>query len=720
MKKKLILILILIPILLIICLFIDKKTSNTLTLYYNEEVGAYTVYNPDNLSITYKNYQNDISKLIYNKLNDKLYLANNPLLILNPYGTNITGLYINFFTFTPSKVEYTISVDDPEISDFTNTLGSGWTNFHKGQIIGLIQGYENNITIKIIDKYSNVKKMYKFNVNMPEYNTKSIKKINSSYNELSKISDGLYLLCSIRNIANQSLPLSFYDVNGILRAEFTSETGKASFRVEFIENKLLYAIDSKQYVLVNHLGKIEKTYQAKHTSNHDFIYYKYDNSILYINDTDKIRKLDLDDNQDTQLLDLGVLLNEYKDMAIQYYKENYDYYKDVDWLHLNSIEIVNHNDIVLSSRNNSSIIYISNINTNPEIKYIIAPSKIYQNTSYEKYLLKQIGDFPVHAGQHSVLIEYDDKLEQDQYYLIFYNNHFASGYVVFNDDYTESIKGVGTANNDAENSMYYKYLIDESKFTFELVDSIDVKYSRSISNVQVTDTSYIINSGRKFTIQEYDMNKNQVLTLSSDKINVYRAYKYDMKSFWFDSMYHYTELEEHESNNSSINEEENKSEFYYNEKTNTITGVNPQSNKFKESDLIYHDTIYFTLYDYESETLIIPSNIDGTQINKILGLNIANVKKIIVEEGIEEIGNYAFFGAKNVEEIILPSTLKKIGRQAFGKCTNIKKITIPDGVNYIGEFAFYGWKSNQTIIVKEKSTYENLWQGNSKAKLIEF
>ena len=75
MKKKQILILALILSLLIISLFLDRKPYNNLSLEYNYDIGTYIVNNEDNIEITHKNYQNDISKLIYNKLNNKLYTA---------------------------------------------------------------------------------------------------------------------------------------------------------------------------------------------------------------------------------------------------------------------------------------------------------------------------------------------------------------------------------------------------------------------------------------------------------------------------------------------------------------------------------------------------------------------------------------------------------------------------------------------------------------------
>ena len=543
-KRKIVLIIaIIIILILILGITIDRKPYNNLFLEYNEDIGVYIVNNDDNLLITDKNYQDDISKLIYNKLNNKLYLANNPLMILNPYGTNITGIYINFFTFSKTKIEYTISIEGEEIPDFTNTLNGGLTNFHKGQIIGLLQGYENTITIKLINKHNKIKNSYKFKINVPDYHTNSIKRLDSSYSNLEEISEGLYITCSTKNMADYTTkPLSFYDINGILRAEFTKNSGSHSFRLEFVDDKLIYAIEPTTYVHINNLGKIEKMHKLTYYSDHEIRYNPNDNSIIYIHKEEKIRKLNLSNNSDTLLADLGDLLTEYKNKVYQYHREHYNYYKTIDWLHLNSIEIVNENDIIVSARQTSSIIYISNVYTNPEIKYIIAPETIYQNTQYTKYLLKQVGDFPVHAGQHAVTIQRDDNLKKHQYYLIFYNNNYAPPKeTIFNTGWETIIDGVGKDGTPAEYSAYYKYLVDEQAKTYTLVDSIKTPYSRMISNVQIIENGYLINSGTVATIEEYNMNKELILTLKSTENNTfYRVYKYDMKSFWFDNTYSYT------------------------------------------------------------------------------------------------------------------------------------------------------------------------------------
>ena len=60
---------------------------------------------------------------------------------------------------------------------------------------------------------------------------------------------------------------------------------------------------------------------------------------------------------------------------------------------------------------------------------------------------------------------------------------------------------------------------------------------------------------------------------------------------------------------------------------------------------------------------------------------------IEIPEGVIEIQSYAC-SHFNMEEVKLPSTLKKIGTQAFYDCTGLENVTIPENVEYIDNFAF--------------------------------
>jgi len=61
-------------------------------------------------------------------------------------------------------------------------------------------------------------------------------------------------------------------------------------------------------------------------------------------------------------------------------------------------------------------------------------------------------------------------------------------------------------------------------------------------------------------------------------------------------------------------------------------------------------------------------------------------RKLVVQEGVTSIGNYAFCNT-SLSEMTLPSTLKSIGDHAFQNCY-FREIIIPEGVTYLGEYAF--------------------------------
>jgi len=65
-----------------------------------------------------------------------------------------------------------------------------------------------------------------------------------------------------------------------------------------------------------------------------------------------------------------------------------------------------------------------------------------------------------------------------------------------------------------------------------------------------------------------------------------------------------------------------------------------------------------------------------------------NLRKIVLNEGLEEIGDGAFLGALGVTEIALPASLKRIGPMAFYAC-GLREISIPESVEFIGENCFW-------------------------------
>lgn len=65
-----------------------------------------------------------------------------------------------------------------------------------------------------------------------------------------------------------------------------------------------------------------------------------------------------------------------------------------------------------------------------------------------------------------------------------------------------------------------------------------------------------------------------------------------------------------------------------------------------------------------------------------------------VPEGVEKIGNVAFYDNNKLEKIVLPSTLKTIGNNAFYSCDYLADVNFPESLTSIGEYAFHDNKLN--------------------------
>ena len=98
----------------------------------------------------------------------------------------------------------------------------------------------------------------------------------------------------------------------------------------------------------------------------------------------------------------------------------------------------------------------------------------------------------------------------------------------------------------------------------------------------------------------------------------------------------------------------------------------------------------------------------------------------VLENGLKEIGTYAFNGCLELMEITMPSSVEVIDKCAFFGCSNLKvvnlneglkiieisafyktgieEITIPGSVEKIGEFAFCGCENAEIKLMKLKKS----------------
>ncbi len=89
----------------------------------------------------------------------------------------------------------------------------------------------------------------------------------------------------------------------------------------------------------------------------------------------------------------------------------------------------------------------------------------------------------------------------------------------------------------------------------------------------------------------------------------------------------------------------------------------------------------------------------------------SNIQQIKLNDGIANIGDYAFYNCGNLTDIIISNTVESIGYYSFGECYKLKNVNIPDGVKIIKERSFFGCGishlniGNGVIIIEDEAFY---------------
>ena len=85
-----------------------------------------------------------------------------------------------------------------------------------------------------------------------------------------------------------------------------------------------------------------------------------------------------------------------------------------------------------------------------------------------------------------------------------------------------------------------------------------------------------------------------------------------------------------------------------------------------------------------------------------------NVKKVVIEEGVTTIGQYAFYGCEALESVSLPKSMLYFNNYAFQNCISLKSITIPDKVWSIGQAAFSGCTALTSVTISNASKLQSI------------
>lgn len=518
--------------------WLEKHTNIILDTELGSDV--YSISSDKDIDIYNLKYQN----IVNSKISDLLlntYSVDSPLLIYNPYGTNNLSFNIYFSTTIDTYISYKISVDN--ISDFSKDLNSNQSMNHQYQIIGFVPEHINTLTIYVKDKDNNIINTKEITLDLTKIKCESSVKLSTSNgNSKEELSNGLYAIFGLdkKFLANTYL----YDNNGILRADLVIKNYRTD-RIIFYKDYMLYSYKTDGIAKVNKLGKVIDEYILEgYEMHHDYVIDEENNKLLILVNENKesnktiedvVISVDLNTKKINKIIDMKNLLPEIYESAVMPKNGKNTYGgTGLDWIHLNSLSITDSNSIVLSSRETSTIIYLSNIYTSPTIKYLINDGDIFKNTPYEKLLLNKNGDFISQAGQHSITYEYSDELENGNYYLIMYNNNYASSVTRSNFNWNNYPNTSDYIGNEKSVSKYYKYLIDENNKTYSLVKEFDLPYSSIVSNVENYDNNYVTSSGKSNCFNEYDSNGILIKQFNyTSKKYAYRVYKYSFNNFWF-------------------------------------------------------------------------------------------------------------------------------------------------------------------------------------------
>ena len=82
----------------------------------------------------------------------------------------------------------------------------------------------------------------------------------------------------------------------------------------------------------------------------------------------------------------------------------------------------------------------------------------------------------------------------------------------------------------------------------------------------------------------------------------------------------------------------------------------------------------------------------------------SSVKKVVIEDGVTSIGDYAFYNCTSLTSITIPDSVTSIGYCAFNTCSKLTSITIPDSVTSIGNYAFKGCSNLSNITLSNNIT----------------
>lgn len=506
---------------------------------------------------------------------------------VNPYGTNTTSMYVYFTTDQASTVSYTVSaegypdytanaitsdeaaaayreaaagdadgsgnVGGTSTASQTTTVSSNdiASTEHEFLVLGLIPKVKNTITLTITDTDGNATTRTIEQTGpklLGEEEVRLEQAVAPDESTVTTLGNGLYAI--LGNDSNEQDFMYYYDANGVIRGEIPVLYYR-SHRLLFDNDGIMwFSASTKHFVGMNRLGKLVKIINLgdQYILHHDYALDSDGNIVSLTTDLkhsdhavqDQVIKVDTDSGEVSLLVDFGDLFPDYKQSTDHSGIDESDptATNRWDWIHFNTIQLMDDGSALLSARETSTMIKINDIEGTPSLDYMIGEPSVWNGMDAQPSFLTKVGDFGDTGGQHSITVQYDSSLEDGQYYIYMFDNNF--GYAMTRPDFDWTvIDGISTAQSSKDensNSQFRKYLVDENAGTYTEVQDFDVPYSPYVSSVQeLSDDLNLVDTGMQGLFGVYDDDGNlkaqYKMVLSSGYI--YRVYQYGFRGFYF-------------------------------------------------------------------------------------------------------------------------------------------------------------------------------------------
>ena len=273
-------------------------------------------------------YDLDVQEEIQSQIDafkSETHTMEDPLLIFDPYGTNTTSLYIWFEEEEASVLSYTIQCEGYE--NFSRTLYSdsedNISTAHEHQLIGLVPGETNTITLSAANSNGTLLEQVEFEVEAPQLRSGYPTQIEKTDGESDQsLGDGLYMTFGL-NYSYDGYSF-LIDNDGTVRGELPLD-GDMIENVMFYNDTMFYSVNLSKAVRVDRLGKVIAVYEfPEYELHHDYAL-NDDGEIIalateYAKESveDIIISIDLESGDVDKIIDFDEVMGDYKALTQPY------------------------------------------------------------------------------------------------------------------------------------------------------------------------------------------------------------------------------------------------------------------------------------------------------------------------------------------------------------------------------------------------------------------